>query len=126
MSAAKCLKIWILPALKIIKIGFNRGVIMWGMLYLMYFLNRKKREYFIYKKSTYISDLEGQSLFNLSLIKCIGQTVTVFIIGGGYGGNGYTGVLMDVKEHYISIYIDYMTLARIPISKIACFSHHNL
>ena len=41
--------------------------------------------------------------FIQSLVKYIGQTITIFTVSGGQSGAGFTGVLLDVKTNYIKI-----------------------
>ena len=41
--------------------------------------------------------------FVQSLVKYIGQTITIFIVSGGQAGSGFTGVLLDVKRDYIKV-----------------------
>lgn len=97
---------------------------MWKIFYMMYVLNKMRIRNLAIQKIHIPSNIENEIVFIDSLKQCIGQTITIFVIGGGYGGSGYTGILMGVKEEYISIYFNPMTLAEIPISKIACFSHN--
>lgn len=99
---------------------------MWKLFYMLYVLSRMSQNTLPQEKSPPSFNSQAKLFFTESLKQCIGQTVTIFIIGGGYGGSGYTGILMDVKEEYIALYINPMTLAEIPISKIACFSHNLL
>lgn len=47
----------------------------------------------------YLSD----DTFIQSLIKYIGQTITIYTSSGGESGSGFTGVLLDVKKDYIKI-----------------------
>ncbi len=37
------------------------------------------------------------------LYRCIGQTVTIFITGGGVSGCGFTGVLVFVSPQYVTL-----------------------
>jgi len=92
------------------------------MLYLLRNINQTSPE----EKSPPFFNSEAKFLFTEILKQYIGQTVTIFVIGGGPGGSGYTGILMSVKNEYISIYMNPMTLAEIPVSKITCFSHNLL
>lgn len=50
-------------------------------------------------KKVYLRD----NTFIESLLKYIGQTITIYIISGGAAGTGFTGVLLEVKKDYIKI-----------------------
>lgn len=86
--------------------------------------------------------------FIQSLIKYIGQTITIYTVSGGESGSGFTGVLLDVKKDYIKIlsklasapeiYADNSssmvdeagvslgTITDIPLNKIAAFVHNTI
>ncbi|WP_432432691.1 hypothetical protein [Clostridium swellfunianum] len=92
----------------------------------------------------YLSD----DSFIQSLIKYIGQTITIYTVSGGESGSGFTGVLLDVKKDYIKIlsklasapeiYADNSssmvdeagvslgTITDIPLNKIAAFVHNTI
>lgn len=38
-----------------------------------------------------------------SLVRYIGQTVTIFTTSGGLSGDGFTGVLASVNENYVKL-----------------------
>lgn len=97
---------------------------MWKLFYMIYLLEKISKNTSSEEKVSPSIQYQNKIIFTNNLKKYIGQTVTIFVLGGGYGGSGYTGLLMNVKDEYISIYINSMTLAEIPISKIACFSHN--
>lgn len=122
---------------------------------------RKKKR--IYIKSGYDykinENIKGNKVylfddtFIQSLIKYIGQTITIYTVSGGESGSGFTGVLLDVKKNYIRIlsqiasppdcpldsccddnenikdindYISLGTITDIPIDKIAAFVHNTI
>ncbi|HEY9061729.1 MAG TPA: hypothetical protein VIO64_14645 [Pseudobacteroides sp.] len=71
--------------------------------------------------------------FAAHMDKYIGETITVFVKGGGTSGFGFTGVLMFVNCSYIKLITrplhncEYMTLgciACMPIDKIAAIVHN--
>jgi hypothetical protein len=88
--------------------------------------------------------------FIQSLIKYIGQTITIYTVSGGESGSGFTGVLLDVKNDYIKILSEIAsppdfisdtdekeinqnnealslgTITNIPINKIAAFVHNTI
>lgn len=94
--------------------------------------------------------------FIQSLVRYIGQTITIYIVAGGDSGSGFTGVLLDVKKDYIKILSkiasppscflgnecnDYKSdetiikdynnitlgaITNIPINKIAAFVHNTI
>ncbi len=90
--------------------------------------------------------------FIQSLIKFIGQTITIYTVSGGEAGSGFTGVLLDVKKDYIKILsriasppecglgsccedtnvlkdnsgANLGAITNIPISKIAAFVHNTI
>lgn len=88
--------------------------------------------------------------FIQSLIKYIGQTITIYTVSGGESGSGFTGVLLDVKNDYIKILskiasppdfiydtdekeinenneaLSLGTMTNIPINKIAAFVHNTI
>ncbi|NLK97345.1 MAG: hypothetical protein GX272_04590 [Epulopiscium sp.] len=99
---------------------------MWKLFYIFYLLRNINQNTPPQENSPPSFNSHTSLVFTETLKQCIGQTVTVFVIGGGYGGSGYTGVLLGVKEEYISIYINPLTLAEVPISKIVGFSHNML
>lgn len=41
--------------------------------------------------------------FMQSLVRYIGQTITIYTVSGGDSGSGFTGVLLDVKKDYIKV-----------------------
>ena len=100
---------------------------MWKLFYMACIIGKisKKKKPVSQQISSSVY-VENRAVFRDNLRRSIGQTITVFVIGGGYNGSGYTGILMNVEKEYISIYISPMALAEIPISKIACFSHNML
>jgi hypothetical protein len=99
-------------------------------------INKKKKKY-------YNSDNES---FRESLIKFIGQTITVFTTSGGISGHGFTGLLLKVSLDQIELLtkmqsapqiffkdsfsneegdeVSLGTSTNIPISKIAAFIHN--
>ncbi|ERI94910.1 hypothetical protein HMPREF1982_00592 [Clostridiales bacterium oral taxon 876 str. F0540] len=91
--------------------------------------------------------------FIQSLIKYIGQTITIYTVSGGESGSGFTGVLLDVKKDYIKVLsrlasppcipeeycnseegsaelnnneISLGAVTNIPINKIAAFVHNTI
>lgn len=46
-----------------------------------------------------------EEYFSLHISGYLGQTVTVFVKGGGYSGLGYTGILFNVNPSYIQLVI---------------------
>lgn len=96
----------------------------------------------------YLSD----DTFVQSLIKYIGQTVTIYTASGGDSGSGFTGVILDVKKDYIKVLssvgsppefsfgnsdvkeelsegkdmTSLGTITNIPINKIAAFVHNTI
>ncbi|MFL0266660.1 hypothetical protein [Candidatus Clostridium radicumherbarum] len=98
-------------------------------------MNRKKKYY----------NLDNEC-FRESLIKFIGQTITIFTTSGGISGHGFTGVLLQVSTDQIKLLIKMQSApqitfedgfsdeegdeaslgsaANIPINKIAAFIHN--
>ena len=84
--------------------------------------------------------------FFLHIKKYIGQTVTVFVEGGGVSGAGFTGALLDVNHEYLSLIsklgpppacplwnsckrgavLGVGSVVHIPIDKVASFVHNLL
>lgn len=96
--------------------------------------------------------LNGES-FLQSLLKYIGQTITIFTVSGGASGDGFTGVLLEVSRDYIKVLskpssppslalgsiceieksnikgdnnISLGTMVNIPVDKISAFVHNVL
>lgn len=116
---------------------------------------KKNRVYINKDRSCEINNIKGNKVylgdetFTQSLLKYIGQTITIYITGGGDSGSGFTGVLLDVKKDYIKILSKAMSppaislgslceaetikencedplgiVTNIPIDKIAAFVHN--
>jgi hypothetical protein len=76
--------------------------------------------------------------FKQSLVKYIGQTITIFTTSGGQSGRGFTGVLLSVEIDHIRILtslasgpgtyddISLGSITNIPIDKIAAFVHNTI
>jgi hypothetical protein len=76
--------------------------------------------------------------FRQSLIRYIGQTITIFTVSGGQSGSGFTGVLLGVEKDHIRILtgiasgpgtyddISLGSITNIPIDKIAAFVHNTI
>lgn len=84
--------------------------------------------------------------FKESLLKFMGQTITIFTVSGGISGDGFTGVLLKVSNDHIILLTEIQsppkisfedsfsdnekgdtslgTITNIPINKIAGFSHN--
>ncbi|MDP4180427.1 MAG: hypothetical protein Q8942_04960 [Bacillota bacterium] len=59
-------------------------------------------------ESTFREDDKGKQIsaeekFALHISRYIGQTITVFVCGGGPSGAGFTGVLSNVGRNYIKL-----------------------
>ncbi|MCX7923484.1 MAG: hypothetical protein N3B21_15965 [Clostridia bacterium] len=48
-------------------------------------------------------EISEVSELSLHIAKYIGETVTIFVAGGGAAGLGFTGILLDVNEIYIRL-----------------------
>ena len=94
--------------------------------------------------------IENDFVTNMS--NCIGETVTIFVNGGGLSGLGFTGILLDVNSIYVKLitaigpapscalfnscfyfkscmstaYKNLGSLTYIPVHKIASFVHNLL
>ncbi|MFZ5987466.1 MAG: hypothetical protein ACOYWZ_10140 [Bacillota bacterium] len=44
-----------------------------------------------------------ESNFGLHISKYIGQTVTIFVTGGGMSGAGFTGILLNSNDIYVKL-----------------------
>lgn len=76
--------------------------------------------------------------FRQSLVKYMGQTITIFTVSGGQSGSGFTGVLLSVEIDHIRILtsiasgpgtyddISLGSITNIPIDKIAAFVHNTI
>jgi ABC-type sulfate transport system substrate-binding protein len=95
------------------------------------------------KKKYYNFDNES---FKESLIKFIGQTITIYTTSGGLSGHGFTGVLLQVSADQIKLLTKLESapivsfkdtfsheeedeaslgsITNIPINKIAAFTHN--
>lgn len=99
-------------------------------------INKKKKKYYNFNNES----------FRESLLKFIGQTITIFTTSGGISGYGFTGVLIQVSLDQIKLLTEIQTAPQIsfkesssneeedevtlgtavniPISKIAAFIHN--
>lgn len=98
------------------------------------------------------SELEKLDI-SIHLAKYIGQTVTIFVMIGGEGGMGFTGVILSVNrcflrlvtrigpapksplqnvekfefhKEYKVVYNNLGTITDIPIDKIVAFTHNSI
>jgi hypothetical protein len=49
------------------------------------------------------TDVSSYKIFAKHLQRYIGETITIFTIGGGLSGLGFTGVVLDVNGSYIRL-----------------------
>jgi hypothetical protein len=104
------------------------------------------------KKNKVVLDEEN---FRNSLIKYIGQTITIYTVSGGASGSGFTGILLEVCKDHIKILtgiasapdcslgnscipkenniitrpskdISLGTMTEVPLDKIAAFIHNTI
>lgn len=98
------------------------------------------------KKKIYLN--EGNGSFIESLLRYIGQTITIFTVSGGEAAAGFTGVLLNVSNDHIKLLtemgsppnssfersclegekvdVSLGSIVNIPIDKIAAFIHNTV
>ncbi len=59
------------------------------------------------------------------LCKFVGQTVTIFITGGGVSGCGLTGVLLRVNSNFVTLVNRIGTAPNNPLSEVICGDRKN-
>lgn len=110
-------------------------------------INIRPKRKNLYVKTAYSDSLDvrksnkvylNDDSFRQSLVKYIGQTITIFTVSGGQSGSGFTGVLLDVEIDHIRILtglasgpgtyddISLGSITIIPIDKIAAFVHNTI
>lgn len=75
--------------------------------------NIKKKKIYLKSRGScgFSSNIKGNEMylndnsFIRSLIRYIGQTITIFTTSGGQSGLGFTGLLLEVNRDYIKILI---------------------
>lgn len=115
--------------------------------------NTKGNEYLFRKNITIINlkkkkkniwyNLQSEG-FRESLLKFMGQTITIYTVSGGISGQGFTGVLLKITNDHIKLLtkpesppvisfecnnleednLSLGTITNIPLNKIAAFIHN--
>ena len=87
-----------------------------------------------YLTNTEIKEIQFIQNFQKLLLGSLGKTVTIFVVGGGKSGLGFTGVILYINEYFVKLFsqVDNDKIAfagnsitNIPLDKIVAFTHNN-